>query len=322
METFLQLVYGVVGIALLYYGAEYLIRGGVSIANRLRIPPLVIGLTLVAFGTSAPELCVSVDAALKGSGDISVGNVVGSNICNIALILGLSALIATLNVNRKLLRLDMPVMMASALALCVCCLAWGGVGRWQALTLLGGLVLYLGWCLYAGRRDGASGEEDESLSVRYTVPVALLCVVGGLGGLVLGAKLFVGCAVHIARLLSVSEAVIGLTVVAVGTSLPELATSVVAALRGEKDIAVGNVVGSNIFNVMCILGIAPLISPISSPGIGLVDLGLMAGLSVLLYPMMRRDLVIGRLEGAALVLVYVAYLAWLVWISVTCLSPE
>ena len=129
METFLQLVYGVVGIALLYYGAEYLIRGGVSIANRLRIPPLVIGLTLVAFGTSAPELCVSVDAALKGSGDISVGNVVGSNICNIALILGLSALIATLNVNRKLLRLDMPVMMASALALCVCCLAWGGVGR-------------------------------------------------------------------------------------------------------------------------------------------------------------------------------------------------
>ena len=205
METFLQLVYGVVGIALLYYGAEYLIRGGVSIANGLRIPPLVIGLTLVAFGTSAPELCVSVDAALKGSGDISVGNVVGSNICNIALILGLSALIATLNVNRKLLRLDMPVMMASALALCVCCLAWGGVGRWQALTLLGGLVLYLGWCLYAGRRDGASGEEDESLSVRYTVPVALLCVVGGLGGLVLGAKLFVGCAVHIARLLSVSS---------------------------------------------------------------------------------------------------------------------
>ena len=314
MELFLQILAGIAGVALLYYGAEYLIRGGVSIANKLKVPSLIIGLTLVAFGTSAPELFVSVDAALKGTGDISIGNVVGSNICNIALILGLSSVISPMVVQPQLLKLDVPLMIASSMALAVFYGLSRGVERWQALILLSTLIINTGLRIWQSRRSGKApaGEEEELLKSSYPLWLSVLFCIGGLAGVTFGAKLFVGFAVYLATLFGVSEAVIGLTVVAIGTSLPELATSAVAAFKGENDIALGNVVGSNIFNVLCILGIAPLVSPIHSPGISWVDMVLMLCLSAALYPMMRFGKKFGRMKGAVLLCVYVAYTAWLV----------
>ena len=310
MVTVLNLFYGAAGVVLLYYGAEFLVKGGVKIARRFKISPLVIGLTLVAFATSAPELVVSVDSALKGLGNISIGNVVGSNICNIALILGLCAMITPLNVNRQLFRLDVPLMIVSAVALAVFCIVGHGVNRWQGLLFFAGIIAYT---LYNIRCAGKSPEEDSSDGKSDNLLLAAVLVAGGLAALVGGAKLFVNSAVYIAKLLKVSDAVIGLTVVAVGTSLPELATSVVAAVRGEKDIAIGNVVGSNIFNVLAICGIAPLVAPIKAPGISIVDMSVMMVLSVLLFLMMKTGLSISRKEGAVLFFSYCAYTAYLIF---------
>ena len=254
MQTFLQITGGIAGIALLYYGAEFLIKGGVSIALKLKVPALVIGLTLVAFGTSAPELVVSVDATLKGSGDISIGNVVGSNICNIALILGLSVLIAPLAVQKKLLRFDLPLLTAVSILLMIFLLSSQGITRWQGIIFFTGIVVYTVYSIYAGKKDGADGDDDVVNSKIYPYWLSAAMVAGGLAGLIIGAKLFVNAAIFIARAGGVSDAVIGLTVVALGTSLPELATSVVAAFKNEHDIAIGNVIGSNIFNILCILG--------------------------------------------------------------------
>ena len=315
MEIMLQILGGIAGVALLYYGAEYLIRGGVSIANKLKIPSLIIGLTLVAFGTSAPELFVSIDAALKGTGDISIGNVVGSNICNIALILGVSATISPLAVQLQMLKLDLPVMVLSALALLIFYGFSQGVERWQAAILFIGILSYTGLRIFLARKEeshGSDNEEEELLKSSYPLWLSLLLCIGGLAGVTFGSKLFVAFAIFLAKLCNVSEAVIGLTVVAVGTSLPELATSVVAAIKKENDIAIGNVVGSNIFNILCILGIAPLISPIHSPGISWIDMCMMVALSLLLYPLMRFGMKIGRLKGAFLLIVYLAYTTWLV----------
>lgn len=301
---------GIAGIALLYYGAEYLIKGGVSIALKLKVPALVIGLTLVAFGTSAPELVVSIDATLKGSGDISIGNVLGSNICNIALILGLSAVIAPLTVQKKLYRFDLPLLTVTSILMGIFCLLSGGITRWQGGIFFAGILTYTIYSIYAGKKSGAD-DEDVSSSKIYSYAVSVLFVAGGLTGLVAGAKLFVNAAIFIARAGGISDAVIGLTVVALGTSLPELATSVVAACKGEQDIAIGNVIGSNIFNILCILGIAPLISPIHAPEINWIDLGTMIFLTVSLFPIMRTNWKISRAEGAFLLLIYIAYTAYL-----------
>lgn len=311
MQTFLQLAGGVAGIALLYYGAEYLIKGGVSIALKLKVPSLIIGLTLVAFGTSAPELVVSIDATLKGSGDISIGNVIGSNICNIALILGLSAVIAPLTVQKKLLRFDMPVLLISTTALTVFCFFSQGITRWQGIIFFAGVIAYTIYNIYSGKKENSTGDDEVASSKIYPYYLALIFVIGGLAALITGAKLFVNAAIFIAKAGGISDAVIGLTVVAVGTSLPELATSVVAAIKGEQDIAIGNVVGSNIFNILCILGIAPLISPIHSPEIDLVDLGMMLFVTVSLVPIMRSGWKINRSEGAFLLLLYIGYTAYL-----------
>lgn len=311
MNAFLTVAGGVAGIALLYYGAEYLIKGGVSIALKLKVPALVIGLTLVAFGTSAPELVVSIDAALKGSGDISIGNVVGSNICNIALILGLSALIAPLAVQKKLLKFDLPVLTFITILLLVFCFVSKGITRWQGGVFFAGIIAYTLYSLYSGKKDGSDESDEVSNSKIYPYYLAAIFVVGGLFGLIAGAKLFVNAAIFIARAGGISDAVIGLTVVALGTSLPELATSVVAAIKGEQDIAIGNVIGSNIFNILCILGIAPLISPIHAPEIDLVDLATMLFVTVALFPIMRTGWKINRAEGAFFLLIYIAYTAYL-----------
>ncbi|MBR7130447.1 MAG: calcium/sodium antiporter [Lentisphaeria bacterium] len=311
MQTFLQITGGIAGIALLYYGAEFLIKGGVSIALKLKVPALVIGLTLVAFGTSAPELVVSVDATLKGSGDISIGNVVGSNICNIALILGLSVLIAPLAVQKKLLRFDLPLLTAVSILLMIFLLSSQGITRWQGIIFFTGIVVYTVYNIYAGKKDGADGDDDVVNSKIYPYWLSAAMVAGGLAGLIIGAKLFVNAAIFIARAGGVSDAVIGLTVVALGTSLPELATSVVAAFKNEHDIAIGNVIGSNIFNILCILGVAPIISPIHAPQINIVDIAVMMFVTLALFPIMRSKWSINRLEGAFLLLIYIGYTAYL-----------
>ena len=311
MQTFLQITGGIAGIALLYYGAEFLIKGGVSIALKLKVPALVIGLTLVAFGTSAPELVVSVDATLKGSGDISIGNVVGSNICNIALILGLSVLIAPLAVQKKLLRFDLPLLTAVSILLMIFLLSSQGITRWQGIIFFTGIVVYTVYSIYAGKKDGADGDDDVVNSKIYPYWLSAAMVAGGLAGLIIGAKLFVNAAIFIARAGGVSDAVIGLTVVALGTSLPELATSVVAAFKNEHDIAIGNVIGSNIFNILCILGVAPIISPIHAPQINIVDISVMMFVTLALFPIMRSKWSINRLEGAFLLLIYIGYTAYL-----------
>lgn len=319
MTTILEICGGIAGLVLLYYGAEFLVKGGANIAVRMKISPLVIGLTLVAFATSAPELVVSVDAALKGVGNISIGNVVGSNICNIALILGLCAMITPLRVNPKLFRFDVPVMIGAILLFDIFYYFTGGINGFQALFFLMGIIFYTTWSVYKTRKEEMVEPEiieeckEEIASVqKYSMLLALFFAAAGLVGLVGGAKLFVNSAVYIARLLSVSDAVIGLTIVAIGTSLPELATSLVAALRGERDIAIGNVVGSNIFNILAIMGIAPLFSPIYAPQISLIDIGLMTFCTIILYPIMRTGYVISRKEGAFLFLTYIAYTVWLI----------
>lgn len=304
------------GTAFLYYGADFLVKGGVSIATRFGVSALVIGLTLVAFATSAPELVVSVQAALAGSSDISIGNVIGSNICNIALFLGLSAVIAPLSVHSKVLRFDLPVMTAVTLAMAAIGLLLGGFNRLTGAVFFAGLLAYIAWNIRLEKRDGSGDAETEireevENSRKYPLWLAAAFVIGGAAALVLGGKFIVDGAVGLGRMAHLSEAVIGLTIVAVGTSLPELATSLVAAARGEQDIAVGNVVGSNLFNMLGIMGIAPMIRPVSAAGITPVDWGMLLVSTLLLVPFMHTGRKVVRREGAVLLALYCAYIAFL-----------
>ena len=304
------------GTAFLYYGADFLVKGGVSIATRFGVSALVIGLTLVAFATSAPELVVSVQAALAGSSDISIGNVIGSNICNIALILGLSAVIAPLSVHSKVLRFDLPVMTAVTLAMAAIGLLLGGFNRLTGAVFFAGLLAYIAWNIRLEKRDGSGDAETEireevENSRKYPLWLAAAFVIGGAAALVLGGKFIVDGAVGLGRMAHLSEAVIGLTIVAVGTSLPELATSLVAAARGEQDIAVGNVVGSNLFNMLGIMGSAPMIRPVSAAGITPVDWGMLLVSTLLLVPFMHTGRKVVRREGAVLLALYCAYIAFL-----------
>ena len=309
MNNILSVTCGVGGLALLYYGADGLVRGGSTLAARLKVPPLVIGLTLIAFGTSAPEFFVSVGAAWHGLGDICVGNIVGSNICNIALILGLTALIAPVAVNPKIIRRDIPVMIAASLALTVRCLVGGGLGRLGGVAFLLALAVYT-FASVAALRDQSDASEE--MTVARGSAWAVAATVGGLAMLVVGAKLLLLAAVAIERELGVSDEVIALTVVAVGTSLPELATSVIAAQKGEADIAIGNVVGSNIFNILGILGVSSLVVPVTAGGIGILDYGMMVVTAVMLAPLVVIRRKLGRIEGVILLLTYVGYLTFLV----------
>lgn len=316
MELLKNIGLGIAGVALLYFGAEYLIRGGVAIAKKLGISPLLIGLTLVAFGTSAPELVVSIQAALSDSGDIAVGNVVGSNICNIALILGLCALLKPVVTNTKLFKLDMPLLLGASILFSIFYFLDGrGLNFWQGAVMISILIVYLVWSFYQDKKSGggelSAAAEEEGGNGNTPVWLALIMVVGGLIGLVLGARCFVASAIYFAQAMGVSQAVIGLTIVALGTSLPELATSVVAVIKGERDIAVGNVVGSNIFNILVIMGIAPMVSDLHAPNVNIVDLGVMLALVPMLWVMMKTGKILSRLEGGILLLIYCGYTVWL-----------
>jgi cation:H+ antiporter len=304
------------GLVPLVVGAELLVRGASSLARRFGIPPLVIGLTIVAMGTSAPEVAVSVSSALAGQADIAVGNVVGSNIFNVLFILGLSALITPLVVSRKLVWLEVPIMIGVALLL------WmfahdGRIARWEAGLLFAGLVAYIVFQIWEARREGIKDEELAHGDGRPPGSVALnlLFLAGGLGLLVLGANWLVDAAVQMARAIGVSELVIGLTIVAAGTSAPEVATSIMAAIRGERDIAVGNVVGSGIFNILGVLGIAGVVSPSGigvAPAALVFDIPVMVAVSVACLPIFLTGHTIARWEGALFFSYYVAYTAYLI----------
>ena len=316
----------VLGVALLYYGAEFLVRGGVSLAQKARVSRLVIGLTLAAFATSSPELVVSIDSALRGSPDISLGNVVGSNICNTALILGLCAILRPMPIHENLKKFDLPVMLFAMVALTGFYFLNHGINRWEGLFLFLCILAYLTLSVAiskkqeakkaaAGAADAGGGidpEIAESMDKPLGVPLALLAVGGGVAMLVFGAKSFLISAVAFANAIGISDAVTGLTIVAVGTSLPELATSFVAALKGENDIAVGNIVGSNIFNVFAILGIVPLISPLAGQTIRGSDFGVMLGVCTALFLFGLFGKRLNRIQGALLFLTYIAYTAYLV----------
>lgn len=298
------------GFLILTLGAEALVRGATTIALRLGITPLVIGLTIVAFGTSAPELAVSVKAALAGNSGISLGNVIGSNIVNIGLILGITALIRPIEVKSEMVKRDIPIMILASM------LFWGLLLDGE-LSLIDGVILLslmLGYLVFsyfsAKNTNDADGEVIEEGPKNPLL--SLLFIAVGISMLVGGGILFVNGAVDLAKVFGVSEVIIGLTIVAIGTSMPELVTSVLAALKGQSDIAIGNIVGSNIFNILGILGVTAIVYPVSGLGFQSLDFIVMLALAVIILPFAWTGLRIGRREGATLLIAYLGYLIYLV----------
>ncbi|MGL4638464.1 MAG: calcium/sodium antiporter [Shewanella sp.] len=298
------------GFLILTLGAEALVRGATTIALRLGITPLVIGLTIVAFGTSAPELAVSVKAALAGNSGIALGNVVGSNIVNIGFILGLTALIRPIQVKSEMVKRDIPIMIFASV-LCWGLLLDGELSLLDGSIFIALLLAYVAFSYYSAKHthdaDGEVVEEGPK-----SPWLSLLFIMVGVGMLVGGGVLFVNGAVDLAKVFGVSEVVIGLTIVAIGTSMPELVTSVLAALKGQSDIAIGNIVGSNIFNILGILGIASVLYPVSGQGFQPLDFIVMLAFAVVILPFAWSKLRIGRREGAILILSYLAYLSYLI----------
>ncbi|MCW4352848.1 calcium/sodium antiporter [Hoyosella sp. YIM 151337] len=314
----------VAGFVLLILGGETLVRGASSLARIFGMSPLIVGLTVVAFATSTPELAVSAGAALSGYPGIAVGNVVGSNIANILLIVGLTALLAPLIVKSRIVRADIPVMAAFSVVLLVIALD-GTVSRLDGAILLVALVAYLTVTVVTSRRSrapvsgpespaaNAPGESAGATSRTRSLLVSSGLVALGVLLLVVGARLLVSAASEIASALGVSDLIVGLTVVAIGTSLPELATSLIAAARGERDMAVGNIVGSNVFNIGAVLGVTSLITPIEvAPSAVRFDLPIMVAVALVLLPVAFTAMAISRWEGALFAGFYVAYIGYLV----------
>lgn len=316
-----ELLLLIAGLVLLSIGAELLVRGASRLAAVLGISPLVIGLTVVAFGTSSPEMAVSVESAFSGQADIALGNVVGSNIFNVLFILGLCALILPLRVAQQLLWLDVPLMIGASILLLLIALD-GQISRIDGVMLFGGIVAYTIFAITQGRKESAevSAEYAGEFSARGggwsdTWPVQILLIVAGLAMLVLGARWLVDGAVVIAKYFGISELVIGLTVIAAGTSLPEVAASVVASLRGERDIAVGNVVGSNIFNILAVLGLSSLVSPTGinvAPAALTFDIPVMIAVALACAPIFFTGHLIARWEGGIFVAYYCAYMGYVI----------
>ncbi len=318
--TLTTLLLFVAGGVLLIGGAELLVRGASRIAIAAGISPLVVGLTVVAFGTSSPELAVTVSSAFAGEADVAVGNVVGSNIFNVLFILGISALVAPLVVAQQLVRLDVPVMIGASVLALVLALD-GTIGRADGVLLFAGAIGYTIFLVRQSRRESAGVRQEQDAPVAGATPphssplvnIGLMLV--GLAMLVFGARWLVDAAVTTATALGVSELVIGLTVVAAGTSLPEVATSVLATIRGQRDIAVGNVVGSNIFNLLAVLGLGGVVAPSGvpvSPGALSFDIPVMVAVAIAALPIFFTGYLIARWEGAVFLAYYLAYTTYLV----------
>ena len=296
----------VVGVALVLFGADKLTEGASALARRLNVPEIIIGLTIVAAGTSAPELFVSLVSALNDTPDMAVGNVVGSNTMNAMLIVGTAALVAPMVISPSTVKKDIPCSVLASILLAV--LAFDGfLGRFDGIVLLLGFAAFMAYTLVQSK----AGKDDV---VKESSPVwkNILFIVFGLAGLVVGSNLFVDSASDVALSLGISEAVVGLTIVAGGTSLPELATSVVAARKGQSAIAIGNVIGSNVFNILLILGLTATINPLEIEGITTVDMAVMLLSVALIWLFSRTRYTVERWEGAVLLLGYMAYLWWLI----------
>jgi cation:H+ antiporter len=310
-----------IGFVLLYFGAEWLVKGSSSLARSLGVTPIVIGLTVVAFGTSAPELVVSLISSIQAKSMIAVGNVVGSNICNIALVLGLSAVLNPIKSDPSVVRRDIPIMLGISVYLLLLTMN-SNLGRFEGATLFAGIILYTFFNYYLAKKEtaGAADIESELDGIGFIAsrPKQILLIAAGIAGVVVGAQIVVDNAIKIMTILGVNEKFIGLTIVAFGTSLPELATSVVAAMRGEMDISIGNLVGSNVFNIMSVLGVASLVRPIPIPG-GFLESGLWIDYLVMIFTsflpwlMMRKDFTVSRRDGFLLLACYVGYLTFLIY---------
>lgn len=301
----------VAGVVLVLWGADRLTDGAVALAERMEIPQIVIGLTIVALGTSAPEFCVSLASALKGTADLAVGNVVGSNIFNAMLIVGVAAMVAPMTILPSTVRKDVPVALLASVALTVMVLMDGDLSRVDAALLFVGFLAFM-WVTLRGAKGSHAIEQEQAAPRGYSVLKSVGLLVLGLACLVVGSNIFVDGATSVAQTLGVSEAVIGLTIVAGGTSLPELATSVVAARKGNSGIAIGNVLGSNVLNILLILGAAGLICPMQVQGITLVDFAMMTGSVLLLWLFSYTKLTVARWEGAVLTVLFLGYMTWLV----------
>ena len=301
----LNILFIVIGIVLVLWGADRLTDGAVAVAEKMKMPQIVIGLTIVAMGTSMPEFCVSLISALKGTSDLAVGNIVGSNIFNTMLIVGVSALVAPMSIMKTTVRKDIPFALVASALLLIMCLD-EDISRIDAAILFVMFLIFMYITLRGAKAQGADVEEKEKkpmatwLSVVWIL-VGLVCLIGG-------SNLFVDGATAVATKLGVSEAVIGLTIVAGGTSLPELATSVVSARKGNSGIAIGNVLGSNVFNILAILGLTGVITPMTLKGITMTDLSMMVISIILIWLFSFTKYKIGRWEGAILTVVFVGYI--------------
>lgn len=310
----LNIVLILAGFLLLIKGGDYLVDGAVSVAVKAKLSPMVIGLTVIGFGTSAPELLVSTQAALAGSPGIAIGNVVGSNIANIALILGVTALIVPIAIQRQTLKIDTPFMILSVILMVLVGIS-GTITRWEGLIGITMLVAFVSWQIWTSRKQA---QKEEPQVPKYKLPLALLIVLLSIGALALGANLLIKGASSLAMELGTMmgaepknmERIIGLTIVAVGTSFPELFASIQAARKGQTDMAIGNVVGSITFNILCVVGIASAVCPIEGSNAGFIfDYMIMAALSIVLWVFLLTNRTLERWEGAVLTLVYVAYVA-------------
>lgn len=311
MELLIQIILLAAGFALLVKGADWFVGGAASIADKFGIPQIVIGLTIVAMGTSAPEAAVSISAALRGSAEITIGNIIGSNIMNVLVILGLTAVICRIPVQRTTIHYEIPMVIGVTVLLAVMGLLNNVVGRLEGVVLLICMVIYLLYLLRLAKRGVSHDEELDEVAEKSSMPKLIFLVIVGVAAIVLGSDIAVGAATAIARIFRMSERFIGLTIVALGTSLPELVTSVTAAMKGNSDIAVGNIVGSNLFNIMFVVGITAVITPVVYSSAFFVDSIIAIGAVVLLLLCVFRKKALSRLDGILMLLCYGGYFAYL-----------
>ncbi|MBO5073272.1 MAG: calcium/sodium antiporter [Eubacterium sp.] len=324
MELITNILFLVIGFILLIKGADFFVDGSASVARYFKVPGVIIGLTIVAMGTSAPELAVSVSAGLSGSNEIAVSNVVGSNIFNLLMVLGVCAVMKPLPVDPGIKKRDFPISLVATLLVILLggnlvlsgkctdihdsTAVAGTMFRWNGLILVAAFVLYLLYTIHIARKNRIEEEETEQVSMGKSI----LLIAVGLTGIILGGQLVVNSAKTLAAIWGMSETLIGLTIVAIGTSLPELVTSIVASSKGQNGMAIGNVVGSNIFNLLLILGVSGSLHPIVINVVSFVDLGMLLGVSMIAYAFVCSGRKINRVEGAVMILLYAAYTAYAV----------
>lgn len=301
-----------VGFVLLIKGADFFVDGSSSVAKLLKIPSVVIGLTIVALGTSAPEAAVSITAGISGSNEIAVSNVVGSNIFNMLMVVGVCAIIKSFQLDKNILKRDFPVNIAANAVLLVMMLIGSVLSRFNGITLLVLMVIYIVWLVINALKNREEGSDD----IKTLSPVlSIVYIVGGLAAVIFGGDLVVDNATVLAKAMGWSETFIGLTIIAIGTSLPELVTSVVASKKGENGLALGNVVGSNIFNIMFILGLSSSISPIAIDSRAIINTMLLLGVTIAMYVLCVARKKLGKIEGIIMVSLYAVYTGYLLYVG-------